>query len=165
MNNPKKVKITKASYALKTKTGIGPVEEKAISRAQKTMDDNNVDFQPMAKKFLAQLETAIQNARGNTIDLPEKLVRQMTEPVMQLKANAGMFKAGLISRLTNIMLDFLETVKTLDDDVIDIVEAHHNTLNLIISSKAHIDDGAHGAQLEKELKDACARYFAKSKAH
>lgn len=157
----KNVRITKPSYALRSKAGMGPVEKKAIDEGQKTIDENSVDFEPLAQKFLAQLESAITEARADTGQEPEKMIRQMTEPVMQLKANAAMFNAALVGRLTKIMLDFLETVKTLDKDIIDIVKAHHDTLALIISHKIGDDDGQYGVQLEKELRDACTRYLVK----
>ena len=158
--NKRKARIMKASYMLQAKIGMGPVDEKAVARSQEVMDKTAVDFGPMAKQFLEELSVAVANARKGDED-PEKLIKDMTNPVMQLKANAGMFKATLIGNLANIMMNFLESVDTLDTDVIEIVNAHHKTLNLIISSKIAGDGGAYGPQFEKELKDACRRYFAK----
>ena len=75
-----------------------------------------------------------------------------------------MFKYDLVGNLTNIMLNFLETVEDFDDDVIDIVQAHEDTLRHIITNKIAGDGGEDGMRLQKELKDACKRYFAKRMA-
>jgi hypothetical protein len=160
MTEKRKTRIMKASYMLQSKVGMGPVDEDAIKRSQEVMDGNSVDFGPMATEFLNELKEAVEKAKAGE-DTPENLIKGMTGPVMQLKANAGMFKATLIGNLANIMLNFLESIDALDNDVIDIVNAHHTTLNLIISSSIEGDGGAYGAQFEKELKDACKRYFAK----
>lgn len=160
MTEKKQVKIMKASYMLQSKIGGGMIDDKTVQTAQKRMDEEGVDFAPMAQEFLAQLAEGIEKARQGAGD-QQQLVRNMTGPVMQLKANAGMFKATLISNLANIMLNFLESIDSLDNDVIEIVNAHHKTLNLIISNKMEGEVKKYGAQFEKELKEACRRYFTK----
>jgi len=85
----------------------------------------------------------------------------MTQPVMELKANARMFKYGLVSSLANIMLGFLESIEKLDKDAIEIVSAHQKTLHAIISREMKGDGGEYGVLLEKELRDAIRRYFSK----
>jgi hypothetical protein len=157
------VMIIKANMALQAKIGAGPLDEKVVERCQQVMENNTVDFAPLAMEYLDNLEAAIQNAKSGALDL-KQATEEMTAPVMQLKANASTFKYNLIGNLANIMLSFLEAVKELDNDVIAIVGAHHQTLKAIILKKMSGDGGAVGKTMEEELKGACARYFSKRKA-
>ncbi len=153
-------KIIKASKDLQVKAGSGQVGAEKIKRAEETIESNTHDFVPTAEEFLERLENGISAARkgdGTEVDL----IAGMTRPVMELKANAQMFKYDLVSILANVMLGFLEHIRSLDKDAIDIVEAHHKTLSLIIHKRMKGDSGSNGALLKMELEDAVQRYFIK----
>ena len=79
------------------------------------------------------------------------------------KANAAIFHYTLIGSMANVMLSFLEAIKEFDKDAIEMVAAHHTTLKAIVLKKMSGDGGAVGEQMVQELKDACARYYAKKK--
>jgi len=83
----------------------------------------------------------------------------LTAPVMELKANAAIFKYALIGNMANIMLSFLETITQMDNDAVEIVKAHHNTLHMIVVKKMSGDGGAGGKMLLQELQQACDRYY------
>lgn len=151
-------RVIKANYVLQAKVGSGPLDAKTVSRCQAVMDNNTVDFSPLAKEILNKLKTAIDDAKNGKTDL-EEAKQAMTQPVMELKANAKIFKYDLIGNLANVMLSFLEAIKTMDNHVIEIVNAHYKTLTAIIANKMSGDGGANGKKLEQELKDACKRYF------
>ncbi len=148
---------------LQQKIGSGPLEEASVKRMQEAIDNNDVDFTPLGEQFLGQLEKAIneaQAAEGNDISAYREM---LTGPVMQLKANAAIFHYHLVGNLANVILSFMEALSELDKDSIEILRAHHTTLNAIIKKKMKGDGGEVGAQMVKELKDACARYYAKKK--
>ena len=161
-NHPKngQAKIIKANKDLRIKAGSGELEAVRIKRAEETIESNTHDFVPTAQEFLERLENGISAARKR--NGPEAaLIAGMTRPVMELKANAQMFKYDLVSILANVMLGFLEHIQSLDKDAIDIVEAHHKTLSLIIHKRMTGDSGSNGALLKMELEDAVQRYFIK----
>lgn len=158
----KKGRVIKASTLLQAKVGLGPLDQKVLRRCQDVMDNNKVDFTPLAREYLRKLEGAVKDTRDGLFNR-NKAVQMMTEPVMQLKAHASMFKYTLIGTLANIMLSFLESIREIDDDVLEIVEAHHKTLKTIVSKKMEGDGGEHGKTLQDELNQACQRYHAKKK--
>lgn len=166
MNNPtEKAKIYKASMELQNRIGKGPLDPKLVEKAQKAIKENKVDFTPLGLQFLSELENALNDIRGN-ID-HEQLAKQkklLTDPVMELKANATTFHYPLVGNLASIMLSFLESIKELDDDALAIVQAHHDTLKAIIIKKMTGDGGQHGKIFMAELKDACTRYYRKKKS-
>lgn len=159
-DKPAKLNVYKANFMLQQKVGSGPIDERVIAQSQKVMDENDVDFTPMGLDFLSKLKTAINQASDTNIDM--KIRKQaLTAPVMELKANAAIFGYPLIGNLANIMLSFLEAITEIDSDAIQIVGAHHTTLHAIVVKKMKGEGGEHGAIFISELKDACARYFAR----
>ena len=159
-----KAKTFKANMMLQQKIGKGPLDEKIVERAQKAIDENQVDFTPLGLKFLGKLEQNLSEVSKNLNQTDSNKQKQLlTQPVMELKANAAIFHYSLIGNLANIMLSFLESIDQLDKDAVSIVQAHHTTLNAIILKKMSGDGGEHGKIFIRELKDACDRYYSKKK--
>jgi len=158
----KDVRIHKADMALQARIGTGPLNEETVERCQKVIDNNNVDFAPLALEYLDKLETAVKAIKTDNISMQDS-VESITAPVMQLKANASTFHYSLIGALANVMLSFLESIKTLDDDALAIISAHHQTLKIIVTKKMAGDGGPLGKKMQQELQNACERYFAKRK--
>jgi hypothetical protein len=153
-------RIIKSIPLLQAKIGSGEIDDQKIEKMQKIMDETAVDFAPMAAELLKVLATAIEKAKARAGN-DQALITLMTDPVMQIKANGAMFGYALVGNLANIVLHFLENIDSIDDTVIEIVEAHYKTLTMIVNNKLSGSGGDHGAQLEKELRDACSRYFAR----
>lgn len=155
-----KARIIKANHLLQNKVGMGTVDAEKIEKSQELIDNNRVDFKPMAQAYLTELEAAITTTKQGDISDAEA-IQKLIEPVMQLKANGLMFDYGLVSALARIMLDFLEAIDTLDKDVIDIIEAHYTTIKAIINNSMSGDGGEFGREVTNEIREACKRYFSK----
>jgi hypothetical protein len=153
-------KIFKANFKLQQKVGSGPLDERKVQESQQVIETNEVDFGPTALEILEKLEKAIKRSQDSTANMQEAKAL-LTTPVMELKANAAIFKYALIGNLANIMLSFLEAIKDLDKDAVEIVKAHHNTLHMIVVRKMSGDGGEGGKMLMKELQQACDRYYKK----
>lgn len=158
----KNSKTYTASIALQQKIGTGPLNPILVERAQRAIEENKIDFAPLGLQYLTELQEALTAVESN-ID-PEKLdeqKRSLTEPVMELKANATIFHYSLVGNLANIMLNFLESITEIDNDALSIVRSHHDSLKAIISGKMKGDGGENGQIMMNELKDACNRYYKK----
>jgi hypothetical protein len=155
-----KAKIIKANNKLQQKVGAGPLDLKTVIQSQHVIDNNTVDFVPLGLAILHKLEIAVAQARTGETSIKD-MKQILTTPVMELKANATTFHYTLIGTLANIMLNFLETITVLDKDAIDIVNAHHDTLHMIIVRKMKGAGGEAGQILAKELQQACDRYYHK----
>lgn len=160
MVDRKEPRIIKADLSLQKKVGNGPLDETLVERCQKVIDTNVTDFEPLALEYIAALRAAIAAAKKHEGESKD-LLQGLSVPVMQLKAHAALFGYKLISNLAAVMLSFLETVPSLDSDVIEIVSVHEKTLALITAQKMKGDGGKSGHVLEEELRNACSRYFAK----
>lgn len=162
MNKKPSAKFYKPSAILRQKIGGGPLTAEQIARAQSAIDHNDVDFTPLGLQFLEELQGALTHLKGHMSDHKADSQKQsLTEPVMELKANAAMFNYELVGSLANIMLNFLESIEALDKDALDIVQGHHDSLKVILNGKMKGDGGGNGQVMLSELNEACARYYKK----
>lgn len=157
----KKARIIKTENKLQQKVGSGDVAKERIEATEKAIENTDVDFEPMAMEFLSVLTESVEQAKNAKEEDGARALQNMVKPVMDLKANAKMFGYPLVTELANVMLSFLDNIKKLDVDVIEIVDAHRKTLNLIVKGKMSGPAGEKGALLVQELKGACARYYSK----
>ena len=159
----KKPYRVKANHLLRAKVGYSKgVDPKKVAKSQKVIENNQVDFVPMALGYLDEFDTAVTAARQASDQKPDNSdMLSLIAPIMQLKANGKMFKFSLVSTLANIMLDFLEAVDEIDNDVLEIAAAHHRTLVHIIKHDLRSDDTPEAKEFITELRQACKRYFAR----
>jgi hypothetical protein len=156
-----KNKIIPANKELSQKIGTGSISTIAIERAEEAIQENDVDFAPLGLDFLKKLEVALDSVE-NKKDLEEQKM-SIIKPVMELKANAEIFHYELVGNLANIMLNFIESIETLDKDALAITRSHHDSLKAILGNKMKGNGGQNGKTMITELKDACARYYKKRK--
>jgi len=151
-------KKIKANNLLQAKVGLGNLSEETLLKSQSIFDNNTIDFRPIAFKFMEQFKDGLDIVKDKG-ERNRRAIERLVNPVMQIKANARIFKFSLLGDLSSIMLNFLESLNELDSDALDIVEAHHKTLYLIIKDDMRGDGGYAGQSLETELDNACKRYM------
>lgn len=153
---------------LKAKTGTGGLNETVLERAQKLLENNTVDFAPLADVYLKTMKNGIDSAREELLHKDEvrdeAKISQILYPCVQLKANGGMFHFPLVTRAADRFVQFMEVVERLDNETIEIATAFHTAIRVIVASKIKGDGGAQGNALIEELNNACMRYFEKHKA-
>lgn len=161
---PKNIKIFKADNSLQLKAGTGQISDFLVSAADELILNNTVDFSEIAPSLLMRLQKSIHHIRSESAGGAERkqALSEVIAAVMELKANGAMFKYPLVSDLAATMLSFLEHIDSVDNDIIDLIDAHEKTLNTIIAKKLRGDGGAVGLQLRKELEGACDRYYRKN---
>ena len=159
-NQPKvrRAELISPPNTIKQKVGKGGIDENVIVKAQELLEDNKVDFHPIAEMLMDVLNEAIQNAKSGAYT-GEKAVEALIYPAMQLKAQGTMFHYPLVTEISNILVNFLETVTGVDTDVLDLVVAHKMSINAVIAGKIQGDGGAKGKELREALMDACNRYY------
>ena len=89
-------KVIKASMELQQKVGTGSIEEYKIDRAQVVINENKVDFGPIAKPHMDELRNLLNDlaqSRGDKSD--REVLRALMTPTMNIKANAATFNYRL----------------------------------------------------------------------
>lgn len=159
----RKADVIKPPNVLKAKVGSGGLSENILDKAQKMIENNTVDFIPLAEMYLEALSKSIDAIKNGASehDDDEYSINSLIYPIMQLKSNGGMFKYPLISDISASIIQFLEVIEKTDSEVVEIVTAFHTTIRAIISNRIQGSGGDHGKALIKELSDACHRYLDK----
>lgn len=148
---------------LKAKVGSGGLGEEILARAQSLLENNAVDFIPLAEIYLGSVMRGIENARENqAMADAESLIAAIIYPVMQLKANGGMFHYHLVTRTADKLIQFLEVIEGPDEEALEIVTAFHTTIRAVVMGRITGDGGKYGQELLDALNEACLRYFDKN---
>jgi len=162
----RKAEFIKPPNLLKAKVGAGGLSENIINKAQALLENNTVDFGPLAELYLASMMRGIEMAKKTGADDDhEHAITAMLYPGMQLKANGGMFHYPLVTRIADKLIQFLEVLVEPDIESIEIVLAFHTTIRAVTMGKITGDGGAHGDNLMAALDEACMRYFEKYKGN
>lgn len=154
----RKAELITPPNSIKAKVGSGGIDVNVINKAQALLENNTVDFQPIAAMLMELLNEAITDAKNGNIK-GEAAIEGMIYPAMQMKAQGTMFHYPLVTEVSNILVNFLETVTNVDKDVLDIVVAHKMSINAVLASQIKGDGGKVGKDLRDALMDACNRYY------
>ncbi|MGB4058275.1 MAG: hypothetical protein WBK77_09355 [Alphaproteobacteria bacterium] len=158
----RKAEFIKPPNMLKTKVGSGGLGDDILDKAQSLLENNTVDFQPLADMYLTSLMRGIELAKeADPGDDQEYVISRMLYPGMQLKANGGMFHYPLVTRIAAKLIEFLEVIQEIDVEAIEIVLAFHTTMRAVVMGRVTGDGGRHGTELIRALNEACERYFEK----
>ncbi len=144
---------------LKEKVGSGGILPHLLQKGQNYLDNNVIDFTPFAWDYLSSLKTYIGAIKPE--QSPQTTLTEITRTVMQLKANGSMFHYQLISMISDVLLRFLENVKKVDSDFLDIIKVYMKILTIVIEKKLTGSGGNEGYLLTEELHQACERYNKK----
>lgn len=152
---------------LKSKAGNGGLNESILEKAQALLERNSDEFPPMAWRLLKQLEEAIRQAEAAANDNKnandaEDRINAIIYPAMQLKANGGMFKYPLVTKIADRLVQFLEVIEKPDEEVLEICHAFHTTIDAVMAGRIQGGGGEYGDELTEALIKACIRYFDKN---
>jgi len=148
---------------IKKKVGSGGIPEVLLQRAQEAIDDNyDVDFLPYATKYLESIDEALLKiGKAKTQADLKPIKKEISESIMHLKANGGMFGYHLISMVSDVALNFADTEKNINADFIQIITAHNNSIRIILENKIKGSGGMAGDELINELRQAVQRFDKK----
>lgn len=151
---------------IKAKVGSGGLSDAIIERAQDLLENNSQDFAPLAEIYLEKLQKGIDYIVS--LDDPnmlkdESVVGLIVFPAMQLKSNGGMFHYPLVTRVADCFLNFIEAVERTDPEILEIAQAFHTAVRVVVAGKIQGSGGVHGDALVMELNNACMRYIEKYK--
>lgn len=145
---------------LRQRVGTGGLPEERLTRAEQYIEDNQFDFKPVAVEIMERFKSAVSAAKKSG-RYDKTAINEITKPIMELKANGDMFRYALLTEVAEILLNFLENIQQLNDDSFHVIDAHRNTLEVILKNDLRGSGGAEGHALSKELYAACRRYYTK----
>lgn len=154
-------KFSMPENKVKKKAGSGGIPDVILQRAEVLIEENHhVDFNPFAEKYLSNIEQSLLELIENNYVSPKSMTT-ISENIMHLKANGGMFGYMLVSYVADIALNFSDNQKIINEDFVKIIKAHNKTIRLIISNKLKGDGGNGGNALKEEFYNAIVRFNKK----
>ena len=149
---------------MKAKVGSGGLSDAIINRAQQIIERHTEDFMPLAKTYLDQMMEAIKYAKENLETEDRKvLIDSLMMPSVQLKANGAMFHYHIVTRISDTFVNFVESTRRIDNEILEIGIAFHSTIHAVIAGKIRKNGDPKGEALLQELESACTRYLEKHK--
>lgn len=160
---PSKVKYIKPPNLLKLKIGHGGVPKELRRKAEDHRQSYEADFTDDGLRLVEEISKARAAAveRFKAQGAPIQDMDDVVKPIMQLKANGGMFKYQLVSDVADICLQFLEAINDYEEEALEIIQGHEKTLRSLLEHNLQGDGGKGGYDVVVELHNACQRYFKK----
>lgn len=152
---------------LKIKVGHGGLSDDILQKAEALLENNTADFRPLGEMYLEAMMrgvNAIKDSSDRALARDEGAIAAVLFPVMQLKANGGMFHYNLVTHIADRLIQFLEVIEEVDTDAIEIIMAFHTTIRAILLGQIKGEGGQRGKELLAALVDACYRYLEKHQA-
>jgi len=143
---------------LKEKVGEGGFDKAALVKAEALLKENKIDFEPTAMALVQLLDKTLADAKSGAT-AGEVAIDAILYPIMQLKSQGSMFQYPFLTFISDILINFLETVATIDKDVLDIVAVHKTALYVVLSDKIMDADSKTGKDLCDSLLASCQRYY------
>lgn len=159
---PQEPRFIEPPNTLKVKVGHGGIPPELLKKSQDYIESSIADFSPYAQKFLDEINGYIKQLKENKdLRTDRQFINKMAQPIMNLKANGGMFKYPLVSMIADVGLQFIDRAGELNEDGIEILRAHNGSISLILANRLKGYAGPEGNKITEELREACNRYFKK----
>ena len=145
---------------LKAKTGTGGIDNNILDKANEAMSSLSTNVEDNIKQHLEKLKIHIHN---------ETLIRKPSEETMEdfifdllpLKVDSQMSQNKNLAIIAEKLLNFVETLQTMNVDAYHIIRAHVNALNLVVQSNVNDENHKFSRAVLTELDDACHRFNKK----
>lgn len=142
---------------LKRKMGSGGIDENALLKAQANLENNTIDFQPLATRWLGVLEGALVGVKNGHVKNKAE-VEMVLFPVVKLKEQGSMFHFPLVTEVSAVVSDLLETAPKIDKDMMDLLTGYKRAISAIMNHNMAGDGGVEGRELVVSLTEATDRY-------
>ena len=148
-------KLVMPKNALKEKVGNGGFRNEDLAKAQNAIDNNEVDFKPIAEKYLGQIRDGLREFKeNNNTDLYSILLDQL----MQLRAQGSLFNYPSITAISDTVVDLLDSIKKVDGTIIEIVQAYEQSTKILLAHNIKSQQNGTCMALVTELKKVCQKY-------
>lgn len=162
-DKPKARFITPPNRLLE-KTGKGGFKTDNLQKAEAVLSNQSHDAASLTQDDLNAFSNALSNidfAKQYAKDEFQTQLKTLHTPIMQIKANAGMFRHKLLSEIADIALLLLDTVKGFNKDNEQMLRVVEHALKIAIESQNQDQLNVKEKGLIKELDRAFDRYLKK----
>lgn len=159
----KRARKIPASRELQARIGVGSINEDVVDRAQNVIESNQVDFAPMARAELENVDNILKRVKNGEAE-DQAAIQEVCLPIMNLKANAATFNYPVISSIAGAVLSLLEEFDSFNKDLVTVVDNMHKAILVALMQNMRGEPGDAGKMLVDEFQQVCKTYLLKAKA-
>lgn len=147
---------------LKEKVGEGGFNPVLLEDAQKAIEENDIDFVPIAEKLIGKLDGYLKDGKDDpeSLNIKSKLLDQLT----QLRAQGSMFHYPSITAVTDVVVDLMDSVEVMDKTLLKITEKYSQSAKVVLGAKTQDEKDKVVQAIIKELRDVAEKYKEKHAA-
>jgi hypothetical protein len=149
---------------IKEKVGEGGIDPAIINLAQVRMNAIKIDFEPYAQDFLGIIQQNIlllRQTKQSNFSRDSAEIKAITDAIMNIKSNSGMFHYVLLSQIASSALNFIENINIINNASLSLIDIYYKTMQIIVTHEILGDGSRYGKSLIDELSYACHRYHKK----
>ena len=145
-------------HTIKDKVGSGGIDPARIEKADSLIEEKTQNFSEIADIYIPMLEENINKAGTKELN-DTQAFEMILHPAVQLKSHGSMYHFPLVTEVGGMLINFLEVIKELDKNALEVTGAYAIALKAITTQQIKQKDDPQGRQLVKALQDASVRYF------
>lgn len=156
-------KIYIPKNSLKEKVGDDGFSQERIKSAQKIIDENIVDFEPIARNYIIKIKEALSDFEEHKNH--DILYCNILDQLIQLRAQGGLFGHPSVTAITDPVVDVMDSLSQIDHTIIEIINSYKQAVLVLIASHIKSDQDKICIALVLELKKVCTKYKEYNKQH
>lgn len=162
--NPSDLWLFRLPNKLKEKVGGGNIKgalqlpASILEEAEESLEKQSLDFAELAQKHLNNLSELIK--KTNEADKSNRfpLIEEINMIAHELRGQGGTFGYPLITIFGKSLYEVTRKLTEVDDNVIQLIKAHSDSMNAVIREKISGDGGELGRDVLKSLDIAIKKY-------
>jgi len=164
---PVQVRIYRRRNRLKDKaSGVGgggaqtppTFDAEALAKAQAEFAKMAEDYPDWVGGYIGSLQKEFEAVKPKPVESRHPNFSRFNQLAHELKGQGGTFGYPLISIFGKSLFDATGTTAGMSDSHLEIIKAHIDAMQAVISGRVSGDGGAVGAELIKTLEQAIEKY-------
>lgn len=139
--------------------GMGVINPEAIARAETAIEQSRDHYLQHAEEMVTTMREALKGLRTNRKESAQFLAA-LYRHSREMKGQAGTFGFPLLTRFGDSLSELTQKMTVISNRQIELIDAHLNAMDVVISQKVEGSGGAVGEELSAGLRRAIQRVVA-----
>ena len=150
------VEVINVPHAIRLKvSGGGAISEAMLQKANQVIEEMTASFVEVLRVEIDKMAALSQNAKTATDK--SALVEQIFELSHDLRGQASTFDFPLVTRIGSSLCRFTEAADLSDARAQEVIDAHINSMKLVVTQGMRGDGGAAGQKIASGLEIAAKK--------
>ena len=150
------VEVINVPHAIRLKvSGGGAISEAMLQKANQVIEELTASFVDLLRIEIDKMVTLSQDAK--TAADKSALVEQIFEVSHDLRGQASTFDFPLVTRIGSSLCRFTEAADLSDARAQEVIDAHINSMKLVVTEGMRGDGGAAGQKIATGLEIAAKK--------